>query len=486
MTFKGELLTGVGAAAAALIVVAVLSYGSLIRNVEDRKWVTHTYEVLEKLDYARISFSEAETSERGYLLTGRDAHLEVYRNAVAGLGGRLKELRELTVDNPRQQAALRNLAPLILEKLASMQSQIGTRDAGGLAAAAGVVEEGSGKTLMDEIRAGIAGIKGEEDRLLVLRSAELESSSRATRRLIVVGEAMGFCFLFLAGVVIFQEMRKRATAETEIRRLNADLERRVEERTTELGERAKELERSNLELQQFAYVASHDLQEPLRTISSFTQLLAKRYQNQLDDKAREFINFAVDGCKRMQMLINDLLSFSRVGTQGKEFAAVSCEAALERVLKMMKLTIEGSKARITKDPLPIVLADELQLCQLLQNLIGNAIKFKGEDAPRIHISAEAVGIGWKIAVRDNGIGIAPEQNDRIFIIFQRLHTKMQYPGTGIGLAICKKIAERHGGKIWVEPDPEGGSVFYFTIYDGKSKNLEAREQNALRIAATAH
>jgi light-regulated signal transduction histidine kinase (bacteriophytochrome) len=279
-------------------------------------------------------------------------------------------------------------------------------------------------------------------------------------------------------------MVQRRRAEEEVRKLNVDLERKVAERTAELAERAKDLERSNMELQQFAYVASHDLQEPLRTIASFTQLLAKRYGDKLDDKAREFIGFAVDGSKRMQTLINDLLSFSRVGTQGKALEPVQCDAILDTVLRSLKRAVEESGAVITRDRLPVVLADEVQLGQLLQNLVGNSIKFRGDKAPRIHIGAEKNGEGWKIWVRDNGIGIAPEHYERIFVIFQRLHTKTQYAGTGIGLAVCKKIAERHGGRIWVEPTPGGGSTFYFTMTDGESFQYKERENDELRINAS--
>jgi hypothetical protein len=233
-------------------------------------------------------------------------------------------------------------------------------------------------------------------------------------------------------------------------------------------------------------VASHDLQEPLRTIASFTQLLAKRYADKLDDKAREFIGFAVDGSKRMQTLINDLLSFSRVGTQGKALTAVRCDAALDTVLRNLKRAVEESGAVITRDALPVVLADDLQLGQLLQNLVGNAIKFRGDKRPRIHIGAERNGKGWKISVCDNGIGIAPEHYERIFIIFQRLHTKTQYAGTGIGLAICKKIVERHGGRLWIDPTPGGGSTFSFTIADGESFESKERENDELRIGASTN
>jgi light-regulated signal transduction histidine kinase (bacteriophytochrome) len=339
---------------------------------------------------------------------------------------------------------------------------------------------------MNVVRTALNEMKTEEERLLALRSADLDASSQKARTVLVLGELLAIIFLAIAGFIIRAEMQNRRQAEEQVRKLNADLERKVAERTAELAERAKDLERSNMELQQFAYVASHDLQEPLRTIASFTQLLAKRYGDKLDDKAREFIAFAVDGSKRMQTLINDLLSFSRVGTQGRSLVPVSTDAVLDAVLKNLKRGIEESRAIITRDPLPMVLADELQLSQILQNLIGNAIKFRRNQAATVHIGAERTATGWNISVRDNGIGVAPEHNDRIFVIFQRLHTKTQYPGTGIGLAICKKIAERHGGRIWVEATPGGGSTFTFSIADGGSYESKEQTEDELRIHATSH
>jgi PAS domain S-box-containing protein len=231
----------------------------------------------------------------------------------------------------------------------------------------------------------------------------------------------------------------------------------------ELAERAEHLARSNAELEQFAYVASHDLQEPLRMVASYTQLLARRYKDKLDADAQEFMHYAVDGASRMQALINDLLAYSRVGTKGGNFEPTSSEAALERALANLRLAIQESGAAVTHDALPTIVADPVQLTQLFQNLVGNAIKFRGAEPPRVHVSAERRGTEWVFAVRDNGIGIEPAYRERIFIIFQRLHGRVEYPGTGIGLAICKKIAERHGGRIWVESAPGRGSAFHFTV-----------------------
>jgi len=260
------------------------------------------------------------------------------------------------------------------------------------------------------------------------------------------------------------DITERKQAEEAMKKFNEELEKRVKERTAELEQAIAELQRSNADLRQFAYVSSHDLQEPLRMVASYVGLLEMRYGDKLDADARDFIRFAIEGAKRMQTLIKDLLEYSHIQTRAKSFAPVDCRYILATVLKNLQLRIKETQARITYDPLPTVWGDDTQLTQVFQNLIDNAIKFRRNDEPpQIHISLKKLGEQWEFCVRDNGIGIAPESFDKIFVIFQRLHTRTKYPGSGIGLAIVKRIVERHGGQVRIESQLGKGTAVYFTI-----------------------
>ncbi len=249
--------------------------------------------------------------------------------------------------------------------------------------------------------------------------------------------------------------------------VNMNLRREVAERAAAehaLQDKTDALARSNDELEQFAYVASHDLQEPLRMVSSYVQLFEKRYADQVDAQSQKYINYAVEGAKRMQSLIGGLLEYSRVGRVDEPFATVDTSAALDQALLNLRSTLDESRAAVTRGPLPTVNGNAGRLAQVFQNLIGNAIKFRRPAvAPAVHVSATPHRKEWLFAVRDNGIGIDPQYMDRIFVIFQRLHTRAEYPGTGIGLSICKKVVERHGGRIWVESQPGAGATFQFTL-----------------------
>jgi signal transduction histidine kinase len=252
------------------------------------------------------------------------------------------------------------------------------------------------------------------------------------------------------------EAIRRALQEKHLLRLR----RRAEE---DLAKKAVELARSNADLEQFAYIASHDLQEPLRMVAAYTQLIAERYRGKLDDNADKFIGYACEGALRMQTLINDLLAFSRIGRTGVTAGRVNCDAAMSEVLLNLGPAIRECGATVSYAPLPEVLADSSQMTQVFQNLIGNAIKFRGKEPPEILVQADKAGQDWLFTVSDNGIGIAPESAENIFVAFQRLHTRTEYPGNGIGLSICKKIIERNGGKTWVESGMSKGSSFKFTL-----------------------
>jgi light-regulated signal transduction histidine kinase (bacteriophytochrome) len=231
----------------------------------------------------------------------------------------------------------------------------------------------------------------------------------------------------------------------------------------QLRQASVNLQRSNTDLQQFAYVASHDLFEPLRMVTSYLQLLSHHQKHKLDAEAKEFIALAVDGARRMEALIHDLLEYSRVDTRGRSFQPTESEEAFKAAVSNLKVLVEESGADIQHTPLPRVCADSVQLTQLFQNLLGNAIKFRGPEPPRVEVTAERNNNEWRFGIKDNGIGIDAKFFERIFVLFQRLHTRQEYAGTGMGLAICKKIVERHGGRIWVESKPREGSSFFFTL-----------------------
>jgi signal transduction histidine kinase/ligand-binding sensor domain-containing protein len=281
-----------------------------------------------------------------------------------------------------------------------------------------------------------------------------------------------FILLFsaLAGSVLFEAaaiLRRNRT----LRRANRDLmeqTRQLQQARDDISQKAETLERYNQELQTFAFVASHDLQEPLRLISNYVSLLALRYQNKLDADANEFIGFTIEGARRAQQLINDLLFYFKISIDEKTMRGVSTGTVLKRVLRNLKPVLDANEAAVTSDPLPDVTGDEKQLEALLQNLVANAVKYRRKNAaPRIHVSTSDEEGVWHFTVQDNGIGIAKEYHERIFILFQRLHTREEYSGTGIGLAVCRKIVERHGGKIWVESEPDRGSIFHFTLLKPK-------------------
>ncbi len=684
-----------GSAILALLLVGVISYRVMVMSAESDLWVRHTHDVLEQLQDLLSSMQGAESSYRGFILTGEESYIASYRAAIVSAEQREAAVRKLTEDNPNQQPRLAALERLSAQKIQYAETIIALRQAGGLNAAADAVQGGSGQQIMDQYQGAIRGMQSEELRLLLLREADARRRITQARVALVSGTILGLLVTIAAGWIVQRDNARRGLAEEafrssdeqyrmlldgvqdyaifmldphgrvtswnagagrikgyrpseiigqnfsrffppedikrgrpeEVLRMTAASGRHEEQgmrvrkdgsrflasttftalrdaggnlrgfselshdlteskesgakyrglleaapdamvvvnqggeivllnlqaekqfgyhRDELLGQKVKriipegfaerliadalrstadalaqqidtgieltgrrkdgsefpieimlsplqsaegvlvtaairditerkrseeqlvkmvgELKRSNDELQQFAYVASHDLQEPLRMVASYTQLLAKRYKGRLDSDADEFIAYAVDGANRMQGLIQDLLAYSRAGTGGKDLHRISSEEALKEALTNLRATIEESGAVVTHDSLPAITSDDTQLTLVLQNLVGNAIKYRGADAPRVHVSATKNGGNeWIFSVRDNGLGIDPQYFDRIFVLFQRLHGREEFKGTGIGLAICKKMLERLGGRIWVESQPGTGSTFYFAL-----------------------
>lgn len=309
----------------------------------------------------------------------------------------------------------------------------------------------------EEIISELLKLREAHDALLRLHEKGKDESKRAAAQLIIANKELAYQN---------SEKEKRAAelaiAVQELANQNQEKEKRVAELKTAVEE-----------LEQFAYVASHDLQEPLRMISSYTQLLERRYKDKLDDDARDFIYYAVDGANRMQKLINDLLIYSRVSTHARSYQQVDISTVLGHVINNLQMLIEENTAIITNDEMPTVWAEETQMVQVFQNLIGNAIKFrKKTETPLIHISCTRKKNTLEFSVRDNGIGIDMQYQERVFTIFQRLHSAKDYAGTGIGLSINKRIVTRHGGKIWFESDGHDGTTFYFTLPGEKGRGEE--------------
>ncbi|MFJ4877300.1 ATP-binding protein [Streptomyces sp. NPDC088745] len=435
-----------------------------------------------------------ETGTRGYELTGRPEFLAPYRQGLQEERKHRSELARLLSGDDVRMSDLRSVQQAVgtwQERYAGPVTAV----APGTAADPAAERTTRGKKLFDAAR---STMREQQDLLRADRDTAREDLREVIRLRNWVFTAIALVIVVLTACV-FEGMRRginrplerlgrdartiaagdfghpiTPTGPADLRRLSAEIDsmrRRLvqelafsEEARLRLDAQAANLQRSNAELEQFAYVASHDLQEPLRKVSSFTQLLQRRYGGQLDSRADQYIDFAVDGANRMQVLINDLLDFSRVGRVHHSYERVELDGVLDRTLSALSIAIEEADATITCDPLPGLVADPTQMGMLWQNLIANAVKFRRPDvAPRVHVTAAREGALWRFTVTDNGIGIAPEYADKVFVIFQRLHTKDTYSGSGIGLAMCKKIVEFHGGTIHVDTEYRDGARISFTL-----------------------
>src|ERR1700722_5985858 len=433
-----------------------------------------------------------ETGVRGYVITADSSFLAPYRDGLEN------EARALATLRANEHAT----GPTVARELAMVQvasqaweHRYAVPSLASPATHHSVAIDLEGKRLFDSVRASLGRLQKALEAEDSQTRDKLEDAASNLQLLLIVAAVLILGGVLGAGYLLRQTITRplgrlgaeaRRVAGGEFSRplqvasgpreitavgieIDAMRERIVEELASveaarkRVEEQARELQRSNAELEQFAYVASHDLQEPLRKIASFCQALQTRYRGQLDERADQYIDFAVDGAKRMQPLINDLLSFSRVGRSGREPKQVDLNEALADAQAALASALESSGATIEADTLPAVRGDRAQLASLFQNLIANALKFHGAATPSVHITAESHDGEWEISCLDNGIGIDPEYAERIFLIFQRLHSRETYEGTGIGLALCRKIVEYHGGRIWLDTDYSGGACFHFTL-----------------------
>ena len=480
-------------AVGALVLLAVLN---IVGGLVALSRLTDAREALaDRLDpaaSATLELSAAlidqETGVRGYALEPRRQFLEPYERGQERERVLVEELRPL-LDGELERDLDRVAADVQAWRSEYAEPAIAALGSGG-----DPPSDDVGRAGFDAVRASLTGL---QDGVAAARTAardELSDEADRVQRIFIFSGVVLLLGLAVAAYTLrrtvvrplqalagnVREVSRGDFGRTidvsgarEVRELGADVEamrvrivneiaelQRAEE---ELVRQAQELQRSNTELEQFAYVASHDLQEPLRKVASFCQMLEQRYKGQLDERADQYIAFAVDGAKRMQQLINDLLAFSRVGRLTQPHEVVDTAQLVERVRRTLAVSIEETGAQVTADGLPSVRGDSTLLALVFQNLIGNAIKFRGDDAPRVDIAAEREDGFWRFRVSDNGIGIEAEYADRIFIIFQRLHPRTAYEGTGIGLAMCRKIIEYHGGRIWLADDVAEGSTFFFTL-----------------------
>jgi len=470
-----RLLLWVGVPLALMFAIMVWTGVRLSQSFQGREVERVYFLHLTNLQTALLN---VETGIRGYALSGEKRYLEPY---TLGTRDAALALKQLALDTDFRA----EVVPLSAEAQGFVQNwtrrSIATVEQSGFDKLGQLEVIAEGKTRLDRLRTRLNTIfAASETRRTALRleNGQLTQQVMILPLLVLLLVLVGFLFLRLGLVRLVLEPVERLRVATASLAAGEVAVRVHIQSGDELGELAHTLNRSaeileqknadllrsNRELEQFAYVASHDLQEPLRMVSSYTQLLKKRYSGQLDAKADQYIEFAVDGASRMQRLIQDLLAFSRVGTHPLELTETDLNSVLTEVVQNLKLALEDSGGEVVFDSLPRVWADRGQVSQVLQNLVGNALKFHREGvAPRVQIRARRDGPAWEISVQDNGIGIAPDYFERIFIIFQRLHTKEQYSGSGIGLAIVKKIIERHGGKLWLESSSGEGSTFRFTL-----------------------
>ena len=475
MQSRSKLFAAFGLVLAFALADAVVSYRMTLRLIENERWVTHTHEVLNELEGTLSALKDAETGERGYIITGEESYLAPYRTGIVDVQEHLGSLRSLTADNARQQRRIAALASLIAHRLEQLQKGLDAFRTAGPEAARARILNGDGQRTMDAVRWIVAQMTNDETRLLSRRSQTSRESGRTVLWTISIANLLLIALVLLAAYLTQRDLQRRRQAELSLLAARDELEVRVRERTAELAEAnvhlrqsTLELERSNRELQDFAFVASHDLQEPLRKIQAFGDRLRGKHGEALGPEGIDYLERMQRAAHRMHVLINDLLTFSRVTSRGQPFMPTDLGQIAREVLADLEVRVEQTGGRVEIGDLPTLDADPLQMRQLLQNLLGNGLKFHRDgEPPVVRVSGAVLADGGppraRIVVTDNGIGFDMKYLDRIFTPFQRLHGRTEYEGTGMGLAVCRRIVERHGGALTAESAPGQGARFLVTL-----------------------
>ncbi len=464
LVVRNKLSVAFAAALLGVVANAAVAHRNALDLAETTRRVARSHEVQDALERLLSTVKDAETGQRGYFITADPDYLAPYTEAVAEVQRRLRRVRELTGDLPNHRERLAEVGRLTDAKLAELAHTIVVYRENGPEAARAAVKAGHGKRLMDGLREVVGAMQEDEGRQLHDREAAAAASLRRAWVMNLIGGSLGVGLVGLAVYLFRRDLHAREAAAADLRRANEELEQRVAERTAAL-------QRSNNELGQFASVASHDLQEPLRKVQAFGDRLAAKAAD-LDDVGRDYVQRMLAAAARMRTLINDLLAYSRVTTKAKPPEPVDLAAVARDVVCDLEGRLQQTGGRVEVGELPVVTAEPTQMRQLLQNLIGNALKFhKPGEPPVVHVTARVLANGAagdgppraEVAVADNGIGFDEKYLDRIFAVFQRLHGRGEFEGTGVGLAICRKIAEQHGGAITARSAPGGGSTFVVTL-----------------------
>lgn len=453
-----------------LLVSGLLSYLNIRRIARNDALVVHTHNVLDQIHDIAATLSDAESRQRSYLVTGDATYLVPYAADASAIEAGLDNLQRLTVDNPIEQRRIFELRKSIPTRMESLHHGIALRDSAGVEGARRYVREGQGRREMEMIRGVFDEMEKTELGLLQQREMESHISYRTAVVTLWISTLVGLLLVGAAFRITARELETRQRGAEALEEANNELEARVERRTEDLHTANQSLQRSNRELEQFASVASHDLQEPLRKIQAFGDRLQVRCSDQLGEQGRDYLARMQSSATRMRSLIDALLTFSRVTSKAQPFVPVNLATVAEEVVSDLEARVQQMNGRVELGELPTLEADPLQMRQLLQNLIGNGLKFARPNQPPV-VRVESKMLTpengeiprCEISVRDNGIGFEETYLDRIFELFQRLHGRQEYEGTGMGLAICRKIVERHGGEITARSAPDEGATFLVTL-----------------------